>query len=159
MWKLSGLAFAVAALLASAHLALAAGGATCVDKSGSQHHYGSDGSQCLASSDGSATASAKAKGNNDLAEADQSNSGKAHAKSSGPGTEAISEAYANCKSTTTGSGTNSYAFAYCNVSGQFATAKATNGGLAEGYGSTSPVCVANGGTAMVKSSGGNCKKP
>jgi hypothetical protein len=68
---------------------------------------------------------------------------------------AAAEAHGKCKATATAIN-GSMALAACNASGQFVIAKATNGGFAQGFGFSAPTCTANGGTATVKSSGGNC---
>jgi len=48
------------------------------------------------------------------------------------------------------------AHAFCSTKGSFAHVSATNGGFAEGSDTGAPTCTPGGGTAKVRSTGGNC---
>ena len=186
---------AVLLIALSAAQARAAAGAACAPHLGEVDHFGSDGSECLASSDGTGTPHANATGNS-FAEADLSSGGKAKATAkdnssstatsdtgghststtSGSGSfgEAVSDdhgkskatatggadgqsaAFGSCKATAKATGAESVAFAQCENNGTFATATATNGGVALAFDDKAPTCVQNSGTATVKSSFGNC---
>lgn len=186
----AALLFAISAVQAQA-----AGGAACAPHVGEVDHPGTDGSECLASSDGTGTPHANATGHS-FAEADLSSGGKAkatakdhssstatadsggHSTSTTSGSnsfgEAVSDengtskatatgggngqssAFGKCKATAKASGADTTAFAQCENPGTFATATATNGGIALGFDDKAPTCVPNGGTATVKSTFGNC---
>ena len=75
------------------------------------------------------------------------------------GGEAHSTADGHCLATAKADGTGSKATANCVGTLTFAHATATGGGLAKAFDNASPTCTANGGTAKVVSSGGNCSKP
>lgn len=187
-------AFATALLIALTAAQVHAGSATCKSTKGEQKHTASDGSTCLASSDGTGKAKAKATGgassqtfvetggksnsvasDEAMSEAESESKGKSTAHASGAGSEAFVDAdqkgvstanatggslanataLGNCNATamaTGGSTTN----ANCEADGSFVHATATGGGEADGSDSSPPTCTPNGGTATVRSSGGNC---
>lgn len=68
---------------------------------------------------------------------------------------ATADASAKCKAKANATNDGS-ADADCNVDGGFAIVTATNGGSAVGSDTSLPTCSPNGGTAKVRSSGGNC---
>jgi hypothetical protein len=72
------------------------------------------------------------------------------------GSEAHTQAFGKCDAKATSSGAGSFAKAVCEANGTFAHATATGGGEAQAFNSAPPVCHPNGGTAKVRSSGGNC---
>jgi hypothetical protein len=187
-----GLATAVLlAFTAQAH----AGGASCSKSSkGEVKHTAKDGSTCLASSDGTGKAKAKATGggssqtfvtsggkSNSVAsdqatsEAESETDGKSTAHASGAGSDAFVDAdqkgvatvnatggstanvtaLGNCNATGMATG-GSTVNANCEADGSFVHATATGGGEADGSDSSPPTCTPNGGTARVRSSGGNC---
>ena len=61
----------------------------------------------------------------------------------------------NCTASATAKN-NGDANAECTTDGGFVNATATNGGEANGTDTGPPICNANGGTAKVRSTGGNC---
>jgi hypothetical protein len=71
------------------------------------------------------------------------------------GGEAHTQAFGKCNAKATADA-GSFANAVCEHDGTHATAVATKGGHAEGFDDKSPICTPNGGTAKVRSSGGNC---
>jgi hypothetical protein len=71
------------------------------------------------------------------------------------GGEAHTQAFGKCDANATADA-GSFAKAVCEHNGTHATAVATNGGHAEGFDDKSPICTPNGGTAKVRSTGGNC---
>jgi hypothetical protein len=82
--------------------------------------------------------------------------GVAKATASG-GAIAESGADARCKTMAHANGTTgTRAFALCNKNGGFVNATATNGGVATGSDTDPPICTPNGGSARVRSTGGNC---
>jgi hypothetical protein len=82
--------------------------------------------------------------------------GAAKATASG-GAIAESGADARCKTMAHANGTTgTRASALCNKNGGFVNATATNGGVATGSDTDPPICTPNGGTARVRSTGGNC---
>lgn len=84
--------------------------------------------------------------------------GTANATATGAGSEADVNALDHCKATSKAT-SGARAIADCLNPGEFVVSKATGGGMAEGSGNSLPTCTANGGTASVKSSGGNCHEP
>jgi hypothetical protein len=141
--------FAAAMLLAFvAPQAHAGAGAVCNEKMATGiDHTGTDGSECLASSDGTSTAKSKATGAKSVAEADVSTGGKANAvatggsfseagsdtgshskstASSGSLAEAFSDEHGKAKATATG-GSDAVVDAFGKCKG---TAKATGASLA-----------------------------
>ncbi len=82
--------------------------------------------------------------------------GSAQATASNGADLARADAGAACKATAKATGAGSDAIAECSTPGGFVNATATNGGFAEGSDTDSPNCVPNGGTAKVRSTGGNC---
>ena len=186
--------FATALLVTFAAQAYAGGGATCKSTKGVHKRTASDGSNCLASSDGHGTAKAKATGggsaqtfvttggksssfasNQAMSEAESEMKGKSTAHASGSGSDAFVDADQKGVATadaTGGSFSNVTALGNCNASGMatgastinvtceadgsFVHATATGGGEADGDDIDPPTCKPNGGTAKVRSSGGNC---
>ncbi len=122
---------AMTGLATAALIALAtqvhAGGATCKSSNGEKKHTASDGSSCLASSDGTGKAKAKATGGAS-AQTFVEIGGNASSVASD---EAMSEAEAESKgkSTAHASGAGSDAFVDADLKGM-ATANATGGGFA-----------------------------
>jgi hypothetical protein len=186
--------FAAGVLLIFASAPVHAGaGAVCKSTSGVDMHSGADGSDCLASSDGTGNAKASAKTSGSAqtfvttggksnavatgsgsAEAESESGGKstAHASSSGSAfvdadnggvatTTATGSgsgeatAFGNCVATSKAS-SSATANADCTTSGGFVHSTATNGGTAIGTDTAPPTCSPGGGTAKVRSSGGNC---
>ena len=193
--KKAVMGFATVVLVAAFAAPLAhAGGATCKSTNGEKKHTASDGSSCLASSDGTGKAKAKATGgassqtfvetggksssvasDDATAEAESESKGKSTAHASGSGSDAFVDADQKGVSTadaTGGSFSNVTALGNCNASGMasgdstinvtceadgsFVHATATGGGEADGDDIDPPTCKPNGGTAKVRSSGGNC---
>ena len=191
--KKSTIGLATAMLLvfaAQAH----AGGATCKSTKGQKTHTAKDGSNCLASSDGTGKAKAKATGgassetfvttggksnsvasDQATAEAESESKGKSTGHASGKGSDAFVDADQKGVATVNASGgsiANVTALGNCNASGMatgastinvtceadgsFVHATATGGGEADGDDIDPPTCKPNGGTAKVRSSGGNC---
>ena len=74
------------------------------------------------------------------------------------GAEGHSSAFGKCDAQATSDGAGSFALADCEAKGTFAHAKATGGGEARAFNRSPPICHPNGGTARVRSSGGNCGK-
>ena len=74
------------------------------------------------------------------------------------GAEGHSAAFGKCDATATSGGAGSLATAECTTKGGFVRANATGGGVAEGSDTAPPTCTPGGGTAKVRSSGGNCGK-
>ena len=193
--KKAVIGFATVLLVAAFAAPLAhAGGATCKSTNGEKKHTASDGSSCLASSDGTGKAKAKATGgasaqtfvetggkSNSVAsdqatsEAESESKGKSTAHASGPGSDAFVDADQKGVATATANGgsvANVTALGKCNATGMatgasavnanceadgsFVHATATGGGEADGSDTEPPTCTPNGGTAKVRSSGGNC---
>ena len=113
-----------------------------------------------ASADTGGHSTAHAMGDGSQANAATDSHGKATSMSNGDGSEADTQAFGKCKATakaTTGVDAPATAVADCSHPGKFATAIATNGGSAEAHDDAAPMCDPGPhGTAMVKSSGGNC---
>ena len=168
-------------------------GAVCKSTSGVDQHTGADGSDCLASSDGTGNAKARAKTggsaqtfvetggksnsvatNDGSAEAESESGGKSTAHASTSGSAFVDADNGGVASATaTGSGTgeatafgncvarskatqSATANADCSTSGGFVHSTATNGGTAIGSDTAPPTCTPGGGTAKVRSSGGDC---
>lgn len=190
--------FAAAALLPFAAAQAFAGAKTvCTTSSSSTHvmHTGSDGSECLATSDGTGKAKANASGSGSYAETDVLSGGHsssfatdsamseaesesdgrstAHASNPGSNTYVDADNHGVAKGTATGGSTSeatalgkcvatskatqgSTADANCEAAGSFVHSTATDGGEAFGSDSSPPTCTPNGGTAKVRSTGGNC---
>jgi hypothetical protein len=72
------------------------------------------------------------------------------------GAEAHTQAFGNCDAKANATGTGSFALADCEANGTFAHATSTGGGEARGFWNGPPICNPNGGTAKVRSTGGNC---
>jgi hypothetical protein len=191
--KMSMTGLATAVLIVFAAQAYA-GSATCKSTKGEKTHTASDGSTCLASSDGTGKAKAKATGGGSaqtfvetggksdsvasdeaMSEAESESKGNSTAHASGPGSEAFVDAdqkgvatanatggsFSNvtalgkCNATGMASG-GSTTNAHCETDGSFVHSTATGGGEADGDDINPPTCTPNGGTAKVRSSGGNC---
>ena len=109
-----------------------------------------------ASADSGGHSTAHAMGDGSQANAATDSQGKAMSMANGTNAEADTQGFGKCKSTAKATGTKSLAVASCSTNGTFASATATNGGTAKAFDNLPPVCQPNGGTATVKSSGGNC---
>jgi hypothetical protein len=145
--KMSMTGLATAVLIVFAAQAYA-GSATCKSTKGEKTHTASDGSTCLASSDGTG----KAKASEAFVDADQK--GVATANATG-GSFSNVTALGKCNATGMASG-GSTTNANCSTDGSFVHSTATGGGEADGDDINPPTCTPNGGTAKVRSSGGNC---
>jgi hypothetical protein len=141
--------FATAVFLAfAAAQAHAGGGATCKSSKGVKMHTGSDGSHCLASSDGTGKAQAKATGDSSsqtfvttggksksvatdhaVSEAESESGGKSTAHASNPGSNAFVDADSKGVATTTATGGSSGEATALNGPCT-ATSMATNGSTA-----------------------------
>jgi len=83
--------------------------------------------------------------------------GKATATASDGGSaDAESKFVTNCVVKATSTGMGSMSTANCEKAGGFVTITTANGGVASGNGVDPPICTPGGGTATVKSSGGDC---
>jgi len=132
---------------------------------GRAHAYATDHSESFASSDTNGHATSHADGAKSFAEAVSDGGARSLANASGGGngqSAAFGETGGTligfCTAHGTAIGANSTAFAQCEAAGH-ACAKATGGGTALAFDDKPPTCTPNGGTANVRSSGGNCGGP
>ncbi len=162
-----GAAMLLALSAAQAH----AGGAVCAPHLGLVDHTGSDGSECLASSDGTGTPHANAKGAGSFAEADLSSGGKAtatakdgsfsdaaadsgghstsHASGAGSFGEAVSDDHGTAKATATAGGNGqSAAFGKCKATGKATGSSSAAFAQCENAGTFATATATNGGTAF-----------
>jgi len=149
---------ATAMLLAFATAPAHAAGVRCKTTTGDVSLTGTDGSFCEAIADGTSSSKATAKGNNSIATANSDNQGSAKATATG-GSHGESHADGKCHAKAKASGAGSHALAECFTTGGFSHATATGGAFAQGSDNNPPFCTANGGTAKVRSTGGNCNAP
>ena len=150
---------AIAALFAFAAVSAHAKTLVCKTHTGDVFHDGTDGSHCEAvSEDATCKAQAKAKGTNSFSESVCDQHGKANASANGGAANGQADAFGKCKASAKAIGPSSVAFGGCEVGG-FAHATATGGGEADAFDDQAPTCIANGGTAKVHSTGGDCSAP
>jgi Family of unknown function (DUF6764) len=109
-----------------------------------------------ATADTRGRSTASATGDGSQANAATDANGKAKSTANGSNAEADTQAFGKCKATSMATGAKSLSTAVCTHSGKFATATATGGGTAMAFDDKPPVCAPAGGTAMVRSSFGNC---
>ena len=161
-------AFATALLVVFIAAQVHAGGATCKSSKGEQKHTASDGSSCLASSDGTGKAKAKATGgassqtfvttggksnsvasDQAMSEAESESKGKSTAHAAGPGSDAFVDADQKGVATanaTGGSSANVTALGNCNATGM-ATGGSTVNASCEADGSFVHSTATGGGEA------------
>ncbi len=150
---------AAAMLFAFAAVSAHATTLVCKTHKGDVFHNGTDGSMCESvSEDATCKAQSKATGANSFSESVCDKHGKANASANGDHANGQAAAFGKCKASGKAIGTNSTAFGQCEAGG-FAHATATGGGEADAFDDKAPTCIANGGTAVVHSTGGDCSAP
>ena len=158
------IAFAITAITMFFAFAAASAHATtlvCKTKKGHNDvfHNGTDGSMCEAvTEDGTCKARAKATGANSFSSTTCDKHGKVNASANGDHANGQAAAFGKCHASAKATGPSSVAFGQCEAGG-FAHATATNGGNAQAFDDKAPICTANGGTAVVQSTFGNCSAP